>query len=792
MKYVITLADTEALDASVVGHKFRSLAVAHQAGLDVPQAVCLPTALHEALRGEGWPEGALEQVQAAARGLDIMYGISIRSSGRREDLEGASFAGQYRTFIDVRSLHELREKVEACFSSADEAPVQAYQELKGMDAEPPLVAVILQRMVHPFWAGVAFSRNPLAPARDEVVVEAVEGVGERLVSGRATPHRAYVYRDGDIKIQAGKSNSEPPTRRQWRRIAELTRRTEEIFGAPVDIEWAIDPKSTLWLLQARPITAVDEELFAAPAGCWTRRIADDLWGDRLTPFLARTMVRNASRFDLSEISGFLNIPVVRPTMAVISSHLYVNCASLAGVVTMLPRKLRTADIRALFPPGYDLDDIPAPNWRRLGAFMLRLVALLVLKVRSNPLLCRWLARRRIRELRKEAEAIRSMSAATPCQAHARVEAWVELLARAQENNQWPYMYAAIFTLSLRHLVCDVRGLPHDVFLAMISGGKGNVTSRIAAEFSEMAAAIRADADLAERFVKADAKDLQTTLPKRLQTRLDEFLARYGVRSRQRTLYVPRWMEAPQEVLEMLQGMVASQSRQGAERSLPKAPALDRVLFFPLAALARRYLDLREDLRFFLDEILFGLRRSLLVLGDLKGLGPEAMFLRPRELAALAAGDLDENEAASLAKRRHEQFRTAVSPADFVIDGRLIAQSAIDGELVAGVGTSAGTATGRARVIEDPHSARMDPGDIIVARATDPGWTPILSQAGGIVVEEGGLLNHCSIVARELGIPAVVGVRQATARIAEGETVTVDGGQGVIHLSSAENQTRSEQ
>ena len=120
-------------------------------------------------------------------------------------------------------------------------------------------------------------------------------------------------------------------------------------------------------------------------------------------------------------------------------------------------------------------------------------------------------------------------------------------------------------------------------------------------------------------------------------------------------------------------------------------------------------------------------------------------------------------------------------ATFYNDGLAENEFQSDTNLIRGIGTSPGRVSGRAKIVRDPSKADIRYGDILIAKNTDPGWTPILSIAGGMVMEEGGLLNHCSIVARELGVPSIVGVHQATRRIKDNDLITIDGGLGVVAL-----------
>jgi pyruvate,water dikinase len=187
------------------------------------------------------------------------------------------------------------------------------------------------------------------------------------------------------------------------------------------------------------------------------------------------------------------------------------------------------------------------------------------------------------------------------------------------------------------------------------------------------------------------------------------------------------------------------------------------------------------LRFLLDEALFRIRRDLLALGRLSEMNETIFFLTPREIEEMVTGRLAPQLAATIATQRQRRFQTPVEPGTFWVDGRPEYDFCAGGTVLRGIGTSLGRVTGRAVIVEDPAAVKIRRGDVVVARHTDPGWTPIFSVIGGIVMEEGGLLNHCSIVARELGIPSIVGVSRATQLIPEGARVTIDGGAGMVKI-----------
>lgn len=172
--------------------------------------------------------------------------------------------------------------------------------------------------------------------------------------------------------------------------------------------------------------------------------------------------------------------------------------------------------------------------------------------------------------------------------------------------------------------------------------------------------------------------------------------------------------------------------------------------------------------------------------DKGGLGEDVLFLTQSELEQVVDDRMDFEAARGLARNRRDAFLEQSDVYTFYIDGRPMDEFPSNAKIIYGIGTSPGRATGRARIVENPTQHNIQRGDILVAKNTDPGWTPVLRIVAGIIVEEGGILNHCSIVARELGIPAVVGVRQATQKIPENAPITIDGGLGAVQMTEEDH------
>jgi rifampicin phosphotransferase len=265
---LLSLCDAGAAERARVGGKAGVLGELAAAGLPVPRGFVVTAA---ELDADGW-ELALAEAAGDLGGSRF----AVRSSGAAEDLTDASYAGLYETYLKVPA-DELAQAVRRCFAAAGAERVQAYRERHGGGAAA--MAVLVQEMVDPVAAGVAFTAHPLTGDRDQTVVTAVAGLGDRLVSGEPvgeewtlTPHAASLTRHirTDLPVL---------TAGQAQTVADLARRVAERYGQPQDIEWAIDHAGTLWLLQARPMTAVPDPVsWTAPGpGLWMRNFRLGEW-----------------------------------------------------------------------------------------------------------------------------------------------------------------------------------------------------------------------------------------------------------------------------------------------------------------------------------------------------------------------------------------------------------------------------------------------------------------------------------------------------------------------------------
>ena len=415
---LIPIDHDSAQNPQVVGHKFANLALAHRHGEQVPRGVCIPVRCHDLYRREGVWSPSLEQaLLKAARKLGLdKGGVAVRSSATMEDLEDRSFAGQYASTLEVRDAQALKQAVQTCWQAVNTEVLRQYLGPRHLQEEAPRMGVIIQAMVQAEYAGVVFSRHPVADRKEEMVAEMVPGTGENLVSGKETPIRCRLSRTGKILEQPWPSLHWQPPDHLWSRLVGLTLLVEECFsGQAVDIEWAVDKRDALWLLQARPITAGRFKRQGIPSGIWTRKIADDLWADRMTPFLAHHMVQTSPRFDLTRYARRMNFAVPRPTLGVIDGFLYINCYSLAAVLGQVPRRFRTRPVRGLFPAEFDLDSLENPTRLRLASLCLRAGWLSIRTPQSHPLFSFVVTRAWLKRFRPRVRTFQSQSGDGPVQ-----------------------------------------------------------------------------------------------------------------------------------------------------------------------------------------------------------------------------------------------------------------------------------------------------------------------------------------------------------------------------------------
>ena len=796
-------------DAFIVTSRgFREFAAG--AGVD-PRALLLEGAAREAARlrisSAAFPQPLAGAVRGAVRALGGR--LAVRSSYGDEDGSERSFAGQLESVLDVEGEEACLDAVRRVYASAFTPSLASYAPARDPEAHSPCLAVVVQRMLTPLAAGVAFSVDPVT-REPRVVVEAVPGVAENLLRGAVTPARFVIDPGGAFthvdRTVLGEGRLPEAILLD---LAALVRRLAADAGRDQDVEWAWDG-SRLWLLQARPITTVGGRLYS-------RRLVGDMAPGLIRPLLWSTHYRGMNR----RVFGRLFTELLGPTPVDFATLTRRFHSRMYADMTMFGDLLERAGLpRNFFEAMTRHDRIarhPPITWR-LVRRLPRAARLGWRYARASASIERFLERheREMGPLRGadwSGEGVEALLAG------------VDQLMDLHGASQWHTFLAAMNMAVRARLLQRVAerhapGVPSAALVGGQPGLKGlepnRELRRLAADPAWSAAVpialLSSGHDATIRLALAASPD-----GAHLRAEVEAFLERFGYLAANGTDFTePRWAEAPGPVWQALARHIEANRQASAEPEAPPSSAerdrlraevrarvgfIARPWFDALVRSTARYIELRERASATMTEDAYHARRLFLAIGErLAARGDlrdrDAVFLLYYdELKALVEGRLP--GAAELAARRAAELSAdaAVEPAES-FRGDYPASSPCEEDarkVLCGIPGSAGLVSGYARVVRDPSDApaSLSRSDVLVVPFTDIGWSPLLALVGGVVAECGGQLSHTAIIAREYGLPTVVSVSHATRLIREGEPITVDGTRGRVYLDVLNGQSHCE-
>ncbi|MEV4840957.1 PEP/pyruvate-binding domain-containing protein [Nonomuraea sp. NPDC049486] len=807
---LIGLSEIDASMIDLVGGKGAGLGEMIRAGERVPDGFCLTV---ECYRSGELPERELVEAYERLGGGRV----AVRSSAIAEDLPEASFAGQQDTYLGVEGHAELIDAVRRCWDSLFTERAVAYRAAVHVEDEPAM-AVVVQRMIDPVVAGVMFTANPITGCRTDMVVDAAPGLGTAIVEGTVVPDH-HVLRRGAPAVP------DPDGCLDAARLEELRAagaRLQEHFGSPQDVEWAIDAGGTLWLLQSRPITTLfppppdtgDTRLYlefghmqgmlrpCTPMGFSLLKSGSSLWFeaagarvDRRDPMPRLVSIGGRLFFDVTD---FLRSGVMRGRLG---TSLEIYGPRVQGaVLSMLD------DPRFAPRPGlpFRVGSLVKGALRMLPGGVAGVVSSLV-----NPDLARARAYRGVAEIKRLTTPPGESATAAERLRWVIEDSHKPIMNIDMHGILWP-LAAGIIAGTIPAAL--LKGVASDEELDTVLGGMPyNVTTEMDLELWDLAVRAREHREL---FLGTPPEELAAgyfagDLP---DIGMAGFLAKYGMRAAAEIdVGVPHWDEDPAPLFATIanylrvddpgqapdarfraaaakaERMITTLSRRARRRR----PVRGRLAVFFMRR-SRRLTGLREIGKFAWLPAIQAARRQLLLVGadlaarDRLADAGDIMFLTLDEARAAVHDGTDQRGLAARRRAEYErELRRPSVPGALLSDGTDVealapARPVQDGVLT-GMSGAAGQATGRARVIRDPVGAHIDPGEILVAPTTDPGWTPLFMTAAGLVTETGSPVAHGPTVAREYGIPAVICVRDATREITTGQLITVDGTAGTVRV-----------
>jgi phosphoenolpyruvate synthase/pyruvate phosphate dikinase len=784
----------------------------------------LSAEMRRTLEGIAIPDDVAAAITRPLARLGEHAAYAVRSSATAEDLPTASFAGQQDTYLNVVGRAAILQHVSRCWGSLFSERAVTYRLRSGFDHRRVLMAVVVQRMVFPQAAGILFTADPVTSNRKVASIEAGLGLGEALVSGLVNPD-VYHVRDGEVVVKAiatkklaihaspgggTKEQGIEPERQQQPaltdaqvvRLAQLGRRIEAHFGRPQDIEWCLVDDG-FQVVQSRPITT----LFPIP-------VAGDHENHVYVSVGHAQMMTDAMKpLGLS----FWQMTTPRP-MYVAGGRLFVDVASdlaspasRAGLLEVIGKSdpltgdaLETILERGDFIPSLPdagpgaapVGGVPAPI-ETDPAFVTGLIerseaSIAKLKSdirgRSGPALLEFILED-IKELRRilfDPQSHRVFMSAMEATwwLNERLQSWLgEKNAADTLTQSVPHNVTSEMGLALLDVADVIR--PHPEVVAFLQHVKDD-------GFLD---------ELADLAGGREARDA-----------IRAYLDKYGMRCvGEIDITRPRWSERPTTLVPMILGNIKNfepgagkrlfgQGRQEAWKK--EQELLERLRALPdgerkaeetkrMIDRVRTFIGYREYPKYGMVSRYFVYKQALLeeaerlmqahVLREKE----DIFYLTFQELQdVVRTSDVDDQ----LIRERRDAFRSyqmLTPPRVITSDGEVMAGSYrredVPTAALVGLPVSAGTIAGRARVILDMAKADLEPGDILVTAYTDPSWTPLFVTIAGLVTEVGGLMTHGAVIAREYGLPAVVGVERATRVIQDGQRIRVHGTDGYVEI-----------
>ncbi|MCP2254889.1 pyruvate, water dikinase [Prauserella aidingensis] len=764
--------------------------------------------------------------EAITARVDDDTAYAVRSSATAEDLPTASFAGQQDTYLNVGAADVLTH-VRRCWASLFTERAVTYRLRNGVDHHGIGMGVVVQRMVAPDTSGILFTAAPVTGDRTVSALTAGFGVGEAIASGKAAADR-YVIRHGGVvekeivpkptAVHAvpGGGTAEvdvPPQQRrvpaltddQVVRLDELGRRIEAHFGRPQDIEWCRTGDEFL-IVQSRPITTV----FPVPEAADGRNrvyvsvghqqmmtdamkpLGLSVWllttpapmvhaGGRLFVDVTERLASPTTRDGLLDALGGSDPLIGDALRTVADRDGFLTPPSEASRQTAPPPSTASA-AEAIEPDPSIPEKLIARHEESLAATKRRI------PVASGPELFDAILEdlQQLKQIMFDPDSHRAIMAATEAVSwlDERLPEWLgesgltDTLTQSAPNNVTSEM-----GLALLEVADAIR--PHPEAIAVLNDTGGD-------EFLERLATVPGGEE-ARRAIKS-------------------YLDNYGMRCvGEIDITTPRWSERPSALAAVILGNIAGfepgearrrfeRGKQEAQRT--KRDVLDRLRALPdgdrkaaeterMIDVLRTFIGYREYPKYGMICRYFVYKQALLAeAGRLVTEGAladreDVYFLTFDEFRELARTRRTDHDVIARRKTEFEEYRTLTPPRVLTSDGEAVEGSYGREDLperaVAGLPVSRGTVEGRARVVLDLADAGLQEGDILVTAYTDPSWSPLFVSAAGLVTEVGGQMTHGAVIAREYGLPAVVGVEHATRLLVDGACIRVDGTHGYVEL-----------
>lgn len=777
-------------------------------------------------------------VEAVAHHLSLLgdeHAYAVRSSATAEDLPHASFAGQHDTYLNVIGKEAILQHISKCWASLFTDRAIIYRMQNGFDHSQVYLSVIVQRMVFPQASGIMFTADPITSNRKLLSIDASFGLGEALVSGLVSAD-GYKVQDEKVidkqiaskklaiygrkeggtqtrQLDPAYQQAQTLTEEEIVRLARIGRQIEAYYGSPQDIEWCLADHE-FYIVQSRPITTLypipvvdDQDNHVYVSVGHQQMMTDPIKPLGLSFYLLITPapMRTAGGRLFVDVASRLNTSVGREALLnALGSDPLIKGALMTIIerdfISLLPNEPtaptnQAADQTKSIPGGNNTDvQVPFENNPSIVTDLIQRSQASIeelqqhIQGKSGADVCDFILED-IQELKK---ILFDPQSTAVFMAAIHATSWIN-----EKMNEWLGEKNAADTLS--------QSVPN------------NITSEMGLALLDVADVIRPYPEVIE-YLQHTTEDnfldelLKLNGGKESQSAIYHYLSKYGMRcAGEIDITRARWSEKPMTLVPVILGNIKNfephegtrKFEQGRQEALDKEQELiDRLKQLPdgeqkaketkrMIDLIRNFIGYREYPKYGLVSRYFVYKQALLkeaerlVQAGVIHEAADIYYLSFEELREVVRTHELDYQTISERKADYTLYEKLTPPRVLTSDGEIIVgkyqREHLPAEAIAGLAVSSGVIEGRARVILHMEDADLEDGDILVTSFTDPGWTPLFVSIKGLVTEVGGLMTHGAVIAREYGLPAVVGVENATRLIKDGQRIRVHGTEGYIEL-----------
>ncbi|MHC4960985.1 MAG: PEP/pyruvate-binding domain-containing protein [Planctomycetota bacterium] len=773
------------------GGKGGTLAKIHELGYPVPEGfVVMPTAFQEGkLVNE--VKGSILSSTNKLRKNDKDVSFAVRSSALNEDSAQASFAGEFETVLDVKTDEEILQAITTVYESRLSKRVEAYSSHQGI-ARDDQMAVVVQLMVQPEMSGVLFTADPITGSYNDMIGNYVHGLGEQLVSGEAD---AIAFR---LRRPKGQYDGPKEFRKYSSKLFSLATRLEEDLGhsatklelkhnVPQDIEWAV-AKGKLYILQARPITTLSS------GNIDTYDLNESLTGDCV---LVNTNVAEALPGVVTPLTWSTMRTLDKEMTAIHGPYLFSGniCGRIYSNISLRVSMINTFrkgdDIPAYLieklghvPHGMSVPTFPFTRWQLIkeipGSFPMfgSMIKAAIGMQEFLDALPDWCA-----ELRQQINNAKTSEELR--------DIWMESLSPKLFKAWWVFVMSSVKGQLASNLFAELEVLvgieDANTLLSNLRGSAGMESLGPAEGISKIVKGTMSREQYTARYGHRGANEFEVSMPD--ATEDPDWLENH----------IAAFIKSNSDVEELLNKQHKLYD-QAIDRFAARYPKKVKWLEKKLAKTAEGARS-REASRSGFLRVWRLIRHLALKAGEITGIGDDVFFLYFHEVAAVLSGAESALEHIPDRKENYKKFnllpsfpsaiRGRFDPAVWAadpnrrVDYHDASQPTIieaDSNVIKGIPGSSGSAEGIVRVIVDAEEGELlQAGEILVASTTNVGWTPLFPRSSAVITDVGSQLSHAAIVARELGVPAVIGCGNATTRLKTGDRVLVDGSQGLVQI-----------